>query len=300
MNFEFTSEMNFKRNYKVTVEDESHLSEVMSFKFSIPLIITIGIVSLILLLAAAGLIVSVTPLRTLLPGYMKASERSETEENLLRLDSLMAAYEIKSAYIDNFLKVTNINRIPQDSIAVKHVSRELNSDSLMEKTEAERNFVSQMEEHERFNVSVIAPLAAENMLFYPVSSEGIFTKDSQKSPEGVVILPRDINVQSAADGVVIALYYSAPEHGYVVVVQHKRGFVTSYTHVGNPLVEVGDIVNAGQIIAFAPNPDSKGTRSFTVRMWHNGLPIIPYDYLGNPTPETGTAPQFYESPRGRL
>lgn len=288
------------KKYKVTIEDESHLAEIVSARFTIPVIAALIIGAFCIMLLLSGLIISFTPIRTLLPGYMKASQRSATEENLLRLDSLMAVTEMKRAYIDNFLRVTNINRSTGDSAAVKPVARELSSDSLLDPSEAEKNFISQMKERERFNISVIAPLAAENMLFYPVSSDGSFTKESESSETGEIILPRDENVQCAADGAVIALYYSATERGYVVVVQHKRGFVTSYTHVGSPLVGIGDIVNAGQIIALSPAPDSKGKRSFIVRMWHNGLPIIPFDYIGDKERNGEVPVQTYDSPRGKL
>lgn len=286
--------------YRITVEDESHLTQVASRRFTIPVILGIGTAFVVLCLVISGLIISLTPLSTLLPGYLEDSQRSATEEGLLRLDSLMSAYEVDRAFIENFLRVTDPTREPGDSAAVKMVSRELSADSLMPTTNEEREFVSQMEERERFNISVLAPLAADGMIFSPVCGDGIFTKESETSTEGTVIIPAGDNVHSAADGSVIALYYSAADRGYVLVTQHNRGFVTSYAHIGSPLVGVGDYVTAGQIVAFAPAPDSKGSRKVTVRMWHNGLPIIPFEYLGVPVPSAMQSAMPYEAPRGRL
>lgn len=286
--------------YKITLEDETHLSEVASARFTRLGLwsAATGIAAAALL--AAGAIIAVSPLRNLLPGYLKESQRSATEEGLMRLDSLMEAFEINNAYIDNYLRVTNTDREPGDSAAVIPVSRELSSDSLMTASNAEQHFVSQMEERERFNISVLAPLAADGVIFSPVTADGIFSIESRMSEEGVVILPSDENIQCAADGSVIALYHSPTQHGYVIVVQHPRGFATSYSGVGSPLVGIGDNVNSGQIIALAPTPDSKGTRRFSVRMWHNGLAIIPYDYLGSPEHDTNAADESFEAPRGRL
>lgn len=291
--------MRIRRKYRLIIEDESHLKQVMSRRFNIWILSAVAFFIIIVCFIIAGLIISSTPLRTLLPGYMKQSQRSETEESIMRLDSLMTAYEINQKYIDNFLRVIDTDRPSGDSAMLAPASRDLSSDSLMGRSERENRFISEMEDRERFNVSVLAPLAAESMLFFPVSGDGIFTEESRTSLEGVVLLPRDENVQCAADGSVIALYYSVPEKGYVIVVQHNRGFVTSYTHVGTPLVEVGDNVNAGQMIALSPSPDSKGNRRFSVRLWHNGLPIVPYEYLDFETADPLNRPLGYDAPRGK-
>jgi murein DD-endopeptidase MepM/ murein hydrolase activator NlpD len=74
--------------------------------------------------------------------------------------------------------------------------------------------------------------------------------------------------------------------------------MTAYSHVGVPQVSIGDIVSAGQVVALAPEPDRKGKREFKVRMWHDGLPVLPYDYVGN-YPTTSQDEEKYEAPRGR-
>lgn len=286
------------RKYRITIEDESHLETVARARLRpatiFLLIVTVFLFSIFL----SGLIIYLTPLRTLLPGYLKESERSATEESILRLDSLQQAYATNQAFIDNFLRVTDVSRTPNDSSAMA-MARSSESGELSEASQREREFVSTMEERERFNISVLAPLAAEGLLFSPVSSDGVFTSDSRTEEEGVVILPQEEGIQAAADGSVIAVYYSLADRGYVSVLQHARGFITAYSHVGTPLAGVGDIVYAGQIIAMAPPPDAKGIRKFSVRIWHNGLPIIPYQYVGNPLSQETMIKESYEAPRGK-
>lgn len=260
-------------------------------------VLFLGIV--ILCFVVSGLIIALTPLRTLLPGYMKESQRSATEEGLLRLDSLMQAFEENEKYLRNYLAVTNIDRTPGDSAAVTPVSRELTSDSLSTPSPTEQKFVSGMEERERFNISVLAPLAADGVSFSPVTTEGIFTSESRMSTVGNVVIPADESVQCAADGAVIALYRSGIENGHVIIVQHKRGFVTAYGGTGTPLVGIGDQVNSGQIIAFGPSPDKRGVRSFSIRMWHNGMALVPYEYLGDPGRRHGSLGDSFEAPRGK-
>ncbi len=59
---------------------------------------------------------------------------------------------------------------------------------------------------------------------------------------------RGAPVQAAAAGVVIASGVE-PRYGRVVKLEHEHGFVTIYAHNTENLVEVGDRVRAGQLIA---------------------------------------------------
>ncbi|MDE6072434.1 MAG: M23 family metallopeptidase, partial [Muribaculaceae bacterium] len=115
----------------------------------------------------------------------------------------------------------------------------------------------------------------------------------------VVALAADEAVKNVADGSVLATYYSAGERGYVVIVQHAKGFVTRISHIASPMVSTGDAVQAGQILGASPLPDAKGQRYVEVMMWHNGLPLIPYNYIGSPD-ATGAQSTPFEAPRGKF
>lgn len=291
--------MKVSKKYKLTLEDETHLHTLGTLRIRPIYGWLLALSLLALMLIGAGALISFTPLRTLLPGYLKESQRSASEEGLLRLDSIREAYEINQRYIDNILRVTDIDRVPGDSAAVKPISRELSADSLLLPTLNEQRFVSAREERERFNISVLAPLAADGILFSPISSDGIFTDDTRTREEAKIILPSEEGIRAVADGSAIAAFYSPADRGYTIILQHSRGFLSYYSHLGSPMVGVGDLVNTGQMIALPPHPDAKGSRYVMLRMWHNGSPIRPFDYVGIPsTPDDNAS--SYESPRGKL
>ena len=285
--------------YRIRIEDESRLEDLADITLSPLSLWTAVVVALIVLIMISGAIVMVTPLRTLLPGYMKQSERSATEDNILRLDSIFGAYAQNQDYLDNILKAFDTDRTPTaDSLVMTANLREMSPDSLLPPSPLERKFVNAMEERERFNISVLAPLAADGMMFSPLSDSGIFSASSRTEEKGNVILPPDESVKSVADGSILASYYSAAEGGYVVIIQHAKGFVTRIARLGSPMVSAGDAVLAGQMLALGPNPDGKGRRYIEVMMWHNGLPLIPYEYIGNPE-STIVKDAPFEAPRGK-
>ena len=289
--------MKHSSKFRITITDEAHLRTVADASFSPAALIIIGATCIMASLLLAGFIVMVTPLRTLLPGYLKEAQRSATEDNLMRLDSLSSAYEKNQAFIDNYLRVTDIERKPVDSIAVNAAALALAPDSLLPPSKRERQFNAAMEERERFNISVLAPLEADGMMFAPVSDQGVFTSASRASEKGEVLMPQGAPVCAIADGTVLAAYYSPAAHGYVTILLHARGFASSYSRLGSLMVSPGDIVNAGQAISLPPAPTATGKRTVEIMMWHNGMPVIPFSYVGGTTHEPDDPP--FEAPRGR-
>lgn len=285
--------------FHIKLENESNLTDIVDIKVS-----RFGLVGLITLTVAvifllAGVTIMITPLKTLLPGYMKQSQRSATEESILKLDSIQAVYQKNQAYIESVLRAFDTERQPEDSIQIADEVRIVSSDSLLPASPSEKRFVSAMAERERFNISVLAPLAAESMMFSPVSDAGVFTAASKNDTHGQVLMPVDEPVKAIADGSVLASYYSPKDGGYVIVLQHSKGFVSRYEGLGDPVTSPGDMVLAGQVLAMGPRPDSHGHRIAGIMMWHNGVPLVPYEYIGANISSNSSPDESYEAPRGR-
>nr|MDE6716955.1 M23 family metallopeptidase [Muribaculaceae bacterium] len=276
-----------------------HLSSIVDFSLPAWSVGGVLLLTVVAAVAAGAAIVLLTPLHTLLPGYLKEDQRAATEENLLRLDSLHNLFETKQRYIDNYLRVLDTDRTEGDSAALNTDTVPMTADSLILPSNRERRFVARMEEQERYNISVLAPLAADGMVFSNVSDTGVFTSASKNSERAEIILPTEATVTSVAEGTVIAAYYSPPEKGYVVIIQHPRGFVTRLSHLGNPFVVMDESVSYGQVIASPPPPDRKGKSFIYIRMWHNGHPVIPYKFIHSPDPGTASDENSFEAPRGR-
>lgn len=244
-----------------------------------------GYLLLTALLVALGLILVAiillwwTPLYRILPDRMGRGERLASQQSIMRIDSLNQVVAHNQVWIDNFSRVTDMQRTTGDSAAYAHVAGEYNPDSLPDASPLEARFVSSMEERERFNISVLAPLDADGMVFSPAAAQSVITSDTRKEREARLVMLADSPVMSIADGTVLAVYGSGAPDGYTVVVQHGRGFVSFYSHLGAPMVSGGDAVNGGQPIAFAPKPDARAARWINLKIWHNGTSLIPADIL---------------------
>ena len=255
------------------------------------------------LLILGAFLLFITPARTLLPGYLKDSERAATEEQLMRLDSLQTICRMNEDFLTNIMTVLNTDR---EAIAVKHIeisdSVDFFSDSIMPTSQEEINFVAMMRERDKYNISIIAPLAAESLMFSPVNEESVITDDSKQSTKAKVILAKRSPVMAIADGTVISVSQSVRDGGgTAVLIQHPKGFLSRCSRLGTVLIEPGDKVTGGQIIALTASGNARRNEFVNIEMWHNGIPLVPYRYLG----DSGTdAPRYpvidTEVGRGRL
>ena len=122
-------------------------------------------------------------------------------------------------------------------------------------------------------------------------------------------------VVTAAAGQVVAIMSEFNRGGLKIMIDHGKGLMTCYAHLGRALVEVGDVVTRGQAIALSGYSGLDGFVTFPwgiphihFNVWLNGEPIDPFAYEGSqslwlggnlPTPpeEVGTTnftPSVYD------
>lgn len=271
--------MTRRRQYKLTITDESRLELIREMRFSRGGLIARAIVLPLGVLLVAFLIVAFTPLRKLTPGYEGNLGRDAALESALRLDSLQQAYHRERAFLDNFLTVINTDRVASDSAELAANPSPLTVDSLLGPSVAEMRFRSAVEGRERYNRNVLAPLAADGMMFTSVGEDYVVTEASRQNPKIEIVIAKGSPIYSVADGTVLDVHYDNSTRGYIVMLQHERGFVTRYSRLVSPMVEAGDHVDAGQVIALQEGAAGQNKSIIALEMWRNGDVVLPAQIL---------------------
>lgn len=269
------------RRFTLTLSDDSRLRRVARLGMPMWKWILAAVVFCTICVLAAALLLSLTPLRSALPGYMEQGTRELTVENMMRLDSLMTAYEKDRTYIENIINIFDTDRHPTDSASLTPNPRPLTSDSVMGRTPEEDKFIRMMEQREKYNLSILAPLAAEGMIFNPISDEGVITAASRKKTMAEVAVVPESPLGAIADGVVIEAYSSPADAGGVVIIQHGKGFASRVSRLGSLLVSRGDYVQAGQIIAFPQTGRGRDATRVNLEIWRNGDALVPSELFGH-------------------
>lgn len=91
-------------------------------------------------------------------------------------------------------------------------------------------------------------------------------------------VPTGTKVKAAAPGIV---RYSGWDRGYgqIVIVEHQKGFKTLYAHNSKLLINYGQRVKQGELIALSGNTGTITGPNLHFEVHVNGRPVDPINYL---------------------
>lgn len=272
---------NIKFKYKLTITNENTLEEVAGIRISkLNAIYLLAAMTIVLFVIAAA-IITFTPLKNYLPGYMNSETRSQIVKNALRADSLQQALDKQKLYIVNIQDIFK-GKIMADTVHSIDSLTNLRTDSLMPPTEREKEFRKQYEATEKYNlISTNKDPSLEGIFLHTPSPGGITTHFNPGAKHyGVDIATRpDENIIAVLDGTVIISSYT-PSGGYLIAIQHGQDLVTIYKHCGSLLKNEGDEVKGGEAIALGNRIKQLDPHPFLhFELWKRGRPINPEEYI---------------------
>lgn len=269
--------------YRVMLLNDSRMSTVWQLKGTRSRLLFIAVIVFFIITFLGGALIGMTPLRTMLPGYLKRSQRSEMVVMSARVDSMQHITAVNNMYLNNVMAILN-NEIDLDSIQQAYndsIERvQLPVDSLLATSRTEREFVRRYEQRERFNVSVLSPVAADGMIFYPPVTNKI-TQAVEQSGRTTYQLQPLTPISAIYRGTVISQSYNPDTQEYTIIIQHPHDFISVYGGIGTPMVEPGDKVNTGQRIGLSSDIKGNNRPPVTLEMWYNGSQLDPAPYIDN-------------------
>ncbi len=268
-----------RRRYRLAFDNVSALSTVWQMRFSRRGLILAAVAAFALCGLFWFMVFVYTPLRGVLPVGMSYDLREDYDDMSLRLDSIIEAQRITEAYtanIERALQLGDSADVEVRAEAVEDAPKVYPLDSLLEASAAERSFVSRFEQAERYNLSVLAPIVADGMTFFPpVSGMPVDERVSDAGiPSIAVKTTRATPVSAIYRGTVVNSYYTTGR-GLTLVVQHPNDFMSIYSGLAETFATRGDKVSAGTRLGLA----SGGNYPLTFELWHNGSPLPPQDYV---------------------
>ncbi len=272
---------NFKFKYKLTIINENTLEEVVGIHVSKLNGVSVLLTVFTFLFMVAALIVSFTPLRNYLPGYMNSDVRGQIVNNALRADSLRELVERQNLYIMNIQDIFK-GVVRADSVHSLDSLTVARSEELMERTAREDEFRKQFEENEKYNLTNIQTDPDVGGLIFYRPTRGLlssnFNPDNRHFGVDIAASPNE-SVLATLDGTVVLGGYTA-ETGYVIEIQHNRDFISVYKHCGSLLKKMGDKVKAGEVIALVGNTGAQTTGPHLhFELWRKGEALNPEKYI---------------------
>lgn len=160
---------NFKFKYKLTIVNENTLEEIVGLRVSKLNGLSVLLCVLAVLFLIASCIITFTPLRNYLPGYMNSEVRTQIVDNALRVDSLQQVLNKQNLYIMNIQDIFS-GKVSIDSVQTLDSLTTAREDTLMERTKREEEFRRQYEENEKYNLTSITSQPDVTGLIYTVDT----------------------------------------------------------------------------------------------------------------------------------
>lgn len=270
--------------YNLILLNESTLEEVFRIKTSkLTFSLALGIFTLVSF-TLLSIIIFVTPIKHMLPGYADVSVREDVLIEAQRVDSLehiTQNYErqlliIKNIIADN-IKIDSISTIESTEI------EKWNNLPLIAGT-SEATFVKQYEEDNAFNVDTYNNHNNTQKPTIVFITPAIGTISQHFAPNdghnGITILcTKNTPILAPQDGHIILTSYH-PTQGYTIAIQHPDGYISIFHQIGEKLCNIGSEVKVGEAIAFAGSKDKQKLDSqIQYELWQNGLAINPEDLI---------------------
>jgi hypothetical protein len=268
-----------KSRFRLSFVNENTFNEVWVLKFTRKKVVFAVLLLVFAIVCMVSTILAFSPLRMLLPGYLKQSQRQENIVNSMKMDSLTTRVNISSAYINNLADILNGHADTLSTQQAPDSDMQVSPDSLLPASEAEKKFVRQFEEAERFNLTVLSPVDAEGVAFFtPVAGATVTTPNPDNSTIITLTVARNTPVTSIYEGTVIDCY-SSPYNANTIIIQHSNGFISKYSGVTSPFVVRGDKVLTGTAIGLANDSSTDPKRSISFELWNKGTALDPIKYV---------------------
>lgn len=276
-----------RNKYRLVISNEETFEEKISFRLSrLNVFIIIGATAIILIVATI-FIIAFTPLREYIPGYTDVTLNKRVIELKRITDSLETDFRQKSIYIQNLKNIIDGKEIAEDTtlqndqignvenIQYTH-SRE---DSILrQEYENETSYDLYYYDNEEIEPTA-SPLSSFNF-FIPL--KGIITNefDLVRQHYGIDIVSKQNEaVKATLDGTIVFSGWTL-ETGYVISIQHKGKFISTYKHNSVLLKQLGNLVKAGEPIAIVGESGELTTGPHLhFELWYNGTPVNPVEYI---------------------
>jgi hypothetical protein len=271
-----------KSRFRLTVLNENTFEEKLSYSLT-PLNLIVMFGGLLLVFGTLiYLLVAYTPLKNyVIPDYTNTEFREEARVARMRVDSLMEVMRKNERYLSDVRIVLSGGTLTNSADTAKKEAQQANLNYQV--SDIDDAMRQKLSEQDRFNLQSEDEGRAKKLgylMFKPVNGTVSNAFNAKEEHYGIDLVgPKDDPVKAVLDGTVIAASFTA-DGGNVIQIQHANNFISVYKHNSVLLRKVGDIVKAGESIAFIGDTgDHSEGPHLHFELWESGVPVNPMDYF---------------------
>ena len=272
-----------KSRFRLTVLNEKTFEETFSYSLT-PLNVIIMFGGLLTVFGVLiYLLVAFTPLKNyVIPDYADATMRQEARLARIKADSLSDVVRENERYLADLRVVLSGGTLSNKADTSTHTQVQT-ADLNYQVSSVDQYLRQKISEQDRYHLAIEEESASSKkglLLFKPVNGTLSSTFNPKEGHYGIdLIAPKEDPVKAVLDGTVILSSFTAND-GNVIQIQHANNLVSVYKHNSALLKKAGDVVKAGESIAFIGNSGDHSTGPHLhFELWENGAPVNPLNYL---------------------
>tara|TARA_E500000081_G_C6134078_1_gene355547 strand:+ start:720 stop:1598 length:879 start_codon:yes stop_codon:yes gene_type:complete len=273
---------NLLNQYRMIVINEKTFNEELSFRLTRLNIIVVAILIITFIFIGAFFLVAYTPLKEFIPGYTSTKLRKDAIRNSFLLDSLSSEFLKQHQFIKAMKSALIGEAKPDDRTlgAINNNNLEILNTEERTLVKADSLLRLQVTQEDKYNVMPNLQGNVKFMLFSPAS--GIISQPFNNEIKHFAVdiaLAKDVPIKSVAPGAVILADWTA-DTGYVIVIKHDYGLLSVYKHNASIQKSQGDLVEAGEVIAYAGDTGELSTGyHLHFELWIDGYPVDPTNFI---------------------
>lgn len=248
--------------------NRSTQNRIWYIRFTRTRLVVVSLISVAALIALIAVVIYLSPASYILPRSASETISPDYMDMAYKLDSLQERIRVSEQYTSNIATILSGKPVSSQIPGTPG----LITDTLMPPSVLEQEFIDAYDERNRYNLSVLSPIAAEGMAFYaPVTDAPV---EVAAGTTTAVIIPAALTpVNAVYRGTVIDVTTSAMGV-YTVTIQHLNNFISIYGGLTDVLVAKGNNVRAGTPLGFGTSPTP-----LTFELWHDGTSLNPTQYI---------------------
>ena len=260
------------RRFRLSFINENTFNEVWTIRMSQRKVIAAVALMFVAIGCMAATLIVLTPLRTLLPGYLRQTERQEIAIKVLHVDSILTSAQATSSYLSNIASLLRGDSTTSTLISYQQQEHAIDPDSLIKASEREVALRNQVDERRRYTIDTNTPPAKSIHIFHnPIA--GAEPQPSSTPHRLILRAPNNASVISPAPATVISVSYS-PADLWSVVLQHPNGYLTYINGIEKVSALRGERLLSGETIG-----STASSSLISIELWSAGAQLEPSRFM---------------------
>lgn len=270
-----------KKTTRIAGFDPQNFQEKWGVNITLIQLISFILLFVLLIGVSTVLLISYTPLGTLLPNNQNFHGRNQIEQQYIHINALKKSVDAQNSYIKNLQEVILGKKSIDSTLILEPKSIKTESTTIDTSRTENELLLAQEIEAQNGNISEVKNIESSRLFILADPVKGIISQkfDANYHPGIDIVSKVNTPIKACANGLVIFSGYSE-EDGNFIVLSHPNGFSSYYKHANKVLKKTGDKIQKGDPIALIGNTGEHSSGPHLhFELWENNIALDPLKYL---------------------